>query len=212
MPSVEKMTSKKQMSFPMASAHPAPSHAHPPTIYKPRVVSKYLWAGLVEGKAIVELRGRVAAIRKPKAAAADPFAALGVPALGGLPATVSTAAAVAQGVSPPLRVYVLLTDCAIKHHKLKFDHLWISLSSATCVDLWTLVHLVDDDSKGEDVGDADSKASVLGWNLCAFGTLEEYEPGKCGMAEGSLIRLDPRKHKRRWLFTSRNAPKLCNAW
>jgi hypothetical protein len=127
-----------------------------------------MWSGLVEAGAIVELRGRVAAIR----------------------------------VIPTTRcVFVLLQDCAIRDHKLKFDHLWISLTAATCVDMWTLVHLTEE-----------RNYDVLGWNLCALGRLQEYAPGKCGMSGGAFVRLDPRKHKRRWLFTSRNAPKLVNSW
>lgn len=94
----------------------------------------------------------------------------------------------------------LLTDCAVREQKLRFDHVWISLDAATCVDLWTLVHLTE------------ASADVIGWNVCVYGRMEEYAPGKCGMGGGSLVRVDPQKHKRRWLFSCSRPPALLNAW
>jgi hypothetical protein len=97
--------------------------------------------------------------------------------------------------------WVCIQDCTIRTTAVRFDHLWIPLETVTCADMWSAVHLMDRDTK-----------DVIGWNLCVYGALEEYEPGKCGFVPGSLLRLDPKKHKRRWLFTARKAPPLLDEW
>jgi hypothetical protein len=141
----------------------------PPRLPKPsRYVRRELlydaWEPLVESGETVELRGKLAEVRRQK--------------------------------------FVLLQDCAIRNQlALRFDHMWISLETSVCLDLWTVAHLMDETTD-----------DLLGWNVCVLGRLERYAPGKCGFAKGALVRLDPARHKRRWLFTSRKTPKLYFAW
>lgn len=142
----------------------APPYPPGPSRYVPREMLCDAWEPLVESGEAVELRGKLAEVRRQK--------------------------------------FVLLQDCAIRNQAaLRFDHMWISLETSVCLDLWTAAHLMDETTE-----------DLAGWNVCVLGSLVCYSSGKCGFAKGAVVRLDPKRHKRRWLFTSRKTPKLYFVW